>query len=1058
MFARLSGLFTGNKRQREEADTVAPASRTNSQQRGASSGASSSDSNQHNNAHHRHSGSGGYGRRSSGANSSEGSARGASTNSSANSSTGSFDVQYYPHNVSTVVITPLRVAARKRPPAHFFSPRTPSPASSASASASALTPPTASGSQMDASASASGHGHGSSRGGSAHATSSRSASSAASSGGGPLAFAPYARGSAATCISTTGAATGPISSVADECGAHTNRPSSRLATAAPSPNDHYRHSRGGFGGAEALATTPDRLSRAAAAASDCNSNNGSAQRLFGSAQSRHFQSAAVVDFAESTPASAAKAAACPALEASLRSSVCKDPALFRAATTTRLSDSGHTSHSPIGTSRRVVLPTTAPSSAAASPLQQRGGGRAGAGAADAHAHLLLSPSAGGPFERPAAQTATVAAAVTSSSYSSSAVAAAALSANFSARVSAKVKAAMDRSNSAAVGGGPSALIVSPTATGGAALAFPTGSGAALAAASTAAYASSAGLRDYLRAEAAPAAGASNNAKKRGARAEAAVGVYATPTSTQSKPSPQQRSASSASANSTISSQQKPPKGFAFSPFYNPVAQSLLAFSGITPQTPSAAAAELLGGFAHGGTTARVMTPPVPQRREKTKRPPRQAEVTVVDDGDEDEAAEEEVVTMDMSSVHAIASTTALLRRLSASASSATSTPTAPTPSGSSAASSHALARRGGLASGRQPPLIPAASVNAVAIDDGAANAASAPRGRPPLSTDAGAAYPRTADAAGPERTIAAAAAFATGKSAKSFVKGMAEEEVGGAWGALRRLVHKMVADMAVPLCPVVPGVSRRIAAGRPAAVPIPFDDADERLVASVATKAPNAYVIDDAKTGYQIRRQELETCHGTTWLGDQVINYYCALVAAQISGVCCLGTFFFTKLDSADREGAHRWVRRQPVFSSRVVLVVINRHQHWTLCAVDNVRGTITYYDSLGGAGEDVMALVASFLDEAFERKFGTTADKRVVADEAGADSHAHLRYVDFERRSPRRSVPQQRNAHDCGVFTTQFCLYAALSLKMNFKQEDIPYLRRLIVVELMSKRLMLRL
>ena len=49
------------------------------------------------------------------------------------------------------------------------------------------------------------------------------------------------------------------------------------------------------------------------------------------------------------------------------------------------------------------------------------------------------------------------------------------------------------------------------------------------------------------------------------------------------------------------------------------------------------------------------------------------------------------------------------------------------------------------------------------------------------------------------------------------------------------------------------------------------------------------------------------------------------------------------------------------------------------------------------------------------------------------------------------RTVPQQTNGIDCGIFTCQFAEHVAREASISFTQEDVPQIRRNMVWELMT-------
>ena len=52
------------------------------------------------------------------------------------------------------------------------------------------------------------------------------------------------------------------------------------------------------------------------------------------------------------------------------------------------------------------------------------------------------------------------------------------------------------------------------------------------------------------------------------------------------------------------------------------------------------------------------------------------------------------------------------------------------------------------------------------------------------------------------------------------------------------------------------------------------------------------------------------------------------------------------------------------------------------------------------------------------------------------------------------RTVPQQTNGIDCGIFACQFAEHVAREASITFTQKDIPQIRRNMVWELMTRRL----
>lgn len=255
-------------------------------------------------------------------------------------------------------------------------------------------------------------------------------------------------------------------------------------------------------------------------------------------------------------------------------------------------------------------------------------------------------------------------------------------------------------------------------------------------------------------------------------------------------------------------------------------------------------------------------------------------------------------------------------------------------------------------------------------------------------------------------------------------------------------------------------------------MPILFDTDDQAcssklgLIEGMTERShPNAREVLLPADGFNISRYQLSTLLGKSWLNDQVINYYFKLVEAHYGPrIACLGSHFYSKLEKGDLDGAARWTRRLQLLCSTVdvVFVVVNSGVHWTLCVVVLSSREIGYLDSMNGSGEDVMRRVKIFFQAEYERTakmMNTTTSSSSYGEEARkrlARMKAH-QPVDWKTVSVGRlgdhRAPQQENGYDCGVFACQYGLNVArtgcVAPAMDFTQKDIPFLRKLMVLEL---------
>ena len=98
----------------------------------------------------------------------------------------------------------------------------------------------------------------------------------------------------------------------------------------------------------------------------------------------------------------------------------------------------------------------------------------------------------------------------------------------------------------------------------------------------------------------------------------------------------------------------------------------------------------------------------------------------------------------------------------------------------------------------------------------------------------------------------------------------------------------------------------------------------------------------------------------------------------------------------------------------------------------------LEYYDSLRGGADAVLTNLRRWLqDEHLEKK-------KAPYDASG-----------FTEVQWKRGTPQQRNGSDCGVFMTRTADFLARDAVLDFTQEDMPYMRRRMVLEILRTHLL---
>jgi len=194
-----------------------------------------------------------------------------------------------------------------------------------------------------------------------------------------------------------------------------------------------------------------------------------------------------------------------------------------------------------------------------------------------------------------------------------------------------------------------------------------------------------------------------------------------------------------------------------------------------------------------------------------------------------------------------------------------------------------------------------------------------------------------------------------------------------------------------------------------------------------------------------ITRKDIRTLRGLTWLNDEVVNFYLALVARD-SGtqgnlhVYAFSTFFYSKLtkDGPTHTSWDRWMRRGNIafFDYDLILIPIHQGNHWTLTTIDFRSRCIGYYDSLGGTDDMCLARVYAFVEHMY-------ATKRQISP-----------MPDGWRVQPMNMIPEQANGSDCGVFACQFGKYLAREWPLDFTQSQMAQFRLQMIYEIYTKQL----
>lgn len=193
----------------------------------------------------------------------------------------------------------------------------------------------------------------------------------------------------------------------------------------------------------------------------------------------------------------------------------------------------------------------------------------------------------------------------------------------------------------------------------------------------------------------------------------------------------------------------------------------------------------------------------------------------------------------------------------------------------------------------------------------------------------------------------------------------------------------------------------------------------------------------------QITRGDIATLRDSTWLNDEVVNFYFNLVKVRsennkdLAKVHVFNTFFYPKIMKMGHSGVKRWTRKVDIFSMDLILIPVHLGMHWCLAVIDFRNKEILYYDSLKGNNAGCIQGLKKYLqDEHMDKKktaFDITGWKELMP----------------------KNIPEQMNGCDCGVFMCKYAEYKSRYADFTFKQDNMPYFRKRMIYEILSKKLM---
>ena len=200
-----------------------------------------------------------------------------------------------------------------------------------------------------------------------------------------------------------------------------------------------------------------------------------------------------------------------------------------------------------------------------------------------------------------------------------------------------------------------------------------------------------------------------------------------------------------------------------------------------------------------------------------------------------------------------------------------------------------------------------------------------------------------------------------------------------------------------------------------------------------------------SKFNIDIGPQDIRRLVNGCWLNDELINFYCNLIAERAESnpdkypkVHVFNTFFYSTLKESGYGRVRRWTRKFDIFEKELVLFPVHLGNHWCCGVIDMKNKRIEYYDSLHGLDYKFFAVVRRYLEEEHQDKKSSAID-----------------LSDWEDIVPK-NIPAQENGYDCGVFACTYADYRSRLEPFDFTQQHMVYLRNRMIYEISNSRLLI--
>ena len=195
-------------------------------------------------------------------------------------------------------------------------------------------------------------------------------------------------------------------------------------------------------------------------------------------------------------------------------------------------------------------------------------------------------------------------------------------------------------------------------------------------------------------------------------------------------------------------------------------------------------------------------------------------------------------------------------------------------------------------------------------------------------------------------------------------------------------------------------------------------------------KSKDTRVVID-KFNIEISGVDIKRLRPTTWLNDELINFYMEMINARSRdrGYYCFNSFMMVRM--LNDEYMARWVKKVGINIFEMKQILFPTHvggNHWVLAVINFEQQRLELFDSLGGEYPNVITAM---------EKFTFREAKRLDQPPLTWTRKAHKR------------IPHQNNGSDCGVFVCVYADYITTPCKFNFSNKDMLHFRKRITLQI---------